>query len=192
MSDPVRHMPVLQPPGQPPVVMRHAPLVCRAFHSRHPAGAKARDRLLPLVQGEALRDGPAQMGNRQAIGRIRGTAGISARNPGPDTAIKSPPAIHPAYRQFPEAAEFRRILQPQFHDNARVQLLSGRGVVRELGENYRKGFSITAVRLELRPDMPEAKIGVARDMPSGRAGWMRPGRGCSFLRAARGGVNCIP
>ncbi|HWB61574.1 MAG TPA: tetratricopeptide repeat protein [Chthoniobacteraceae bacterium] len=80
------------------------------------------------------------------------------QDPTPDNAIR----VHQqliGFRQFNEAAEFRGIIDSQFKDNARVQAylgeeLSGLGKPLEAARYYQRA-------LELRPDMPEARAGVA-------------------------------
>jgi tetratricopeptide (TPR) repeat protein len=89
---------------------------------------------------------------------ISGSLDKFRANPTPDAAIEAHQRlVH--FHQHAEAAEFRAMMQTKFADNAKVHAYLG-AVLEHLGqwneaeERYRRA-------LELRPDLPEARVGVA-------------------------------
>lgn len=80
-------------------------------------------------------------------------------NPTPDAAIEAHQMLV-AFQQTAEAAEFRAMMKNRFPDNAKVHahlgaVLDHLGQAGEAAECYLRA-------LELRPDLPEARVGVAQ------------------------------
>jgi len=79
-------------------------------------------------------------------------------NPAPDTAIEAHRQLL-AYQQPAEAAELQKAMGEKFPDNVRVQAYLGAALT-HLGK-FTDAEPFFARALELRPDLPEARVGVA-------------------------------
>lgn len=80
-------------------------------------------------------------------------------NPTPETAIETHQAFI-NFHQSAEAAEFRQEMRRKFPENAKVHAYLG-AVLEHLGQ-FDESASSFARALELRPDLPEARVGVAQ------------------------------
>lgn len=79
-------------------------------------------------------------------------------NPTPEAAIEAHQMLV-NFHQLAEAAEFRQMMRGKFPDNAKVHAYLG-AVLGHLGQ-LDESATCFAKALELRPDLPEARIGVA-------------------------------
>jgi tetratricopeptide (TPR) repeat protein len=80
-------------------------------------------------------------------------------NPTPEAAIETHQALV-NFHQTAEAAEFRQAMRAKFPDNARVHAYLG-AVLEHLGQTEEAAAAF-AKALALRPDLPEARVGVAK------------------------------
>lgn len=80
-------------------------------------------------------------------------------NPTPEAAIETHQALI-NFHQMAEAAEFRQAMRTKFPDNAKVHAYLG--VVLEQFGQLEESAASFAKALALRPDMPEARVGVAQ------------------------------
>src|SRR6266545_6988968 len=89
---------------------------------------------------------------------ISGALDAFRSNPTPEAAIEAHQALM-GFHQLAQAAEFREMMRGKFASNAKVQAYLG-AVLEHLG---RPAEAVTAFEraLELRPDLPEARVGVA-------------------------------
>ena len=81
------------------------------------------------------------------------------QNPSPDSAIAAHQQLI-SFHQYTEAAEFRGTMMEQFAENAKVQAYLGE-ILTTLGQTA-EALVYFQKALKLRPDLPSAKIGVAR------------------------------
>ena len=91
-------------------------------------------------------------------------------SPTPENAI----AFHQQllkYHQAAEAAEFQKKMSEQFASSAKVQAYLG-AALEHFGKRDEAVPYFTKA-LELRPDLPEARIGMARSHMRARIAWMR-------------------
>ena len=79
-------------------------------------------------------------------------------NPTPETAIETHQTLV-NYHQAAEAAEFRQMMRSKYADNARVHAYLG--VVLEALGQFDDAATAFQRAFELRPDMPEARVGVS-------------------------------
>ncbi len=79
-------------------------------------------------------------------------------NPAPDSAIEAHRQLL-AYHQPAEAAELQKTMCERFPDNVRIQAYLGAALT-QLGK-FTEAEPFFARALELRPDLPEARVGVA-------------------------------
>lgn len=82
-------------------------------------------------------------------------------NPSPDSAIETHQTLV-NYHQTTEAAEFRQMMRTKYNDNAKVHAYLG-AVLEQLGE-FDEATECFNRAIELRPDMPEARVGVAQGL----------------------------
>jgi len=81
-------------------------------------------------------------------------------HPTPEAAIETHQALV-QFHQLTEAAEFRRTMREKFPDNAKIHAYLGLSLER-LGYLEEAGWALRKA-LELRPDLPEARVGMARE-----------------------------
>jgi tetratricopeptide (TPR) repeat protein len=149
--------------------------------------------LVPLAHKQILSLCPACQRHLQVdadrwdAARQLSTSGAMERfraNPNPDTAIEAHQQLL-AYLDFAQATTFRTRMIQGFSQNARIQAhigatLAGLGQYEQSAAHFRKA-------LELRPDMPEARIGVAEEHL--RAGRLDEARQLlDFMEARDGGL----
>jgi tetratricopeptide (TPR) repeat protein len=87
-------------------------------------------------------------------------------NPTPESAV----SVHQQlinFHQLEEAAAFRKMMAEKYSDNAKVQAYLGAAM--ERFQKHEEAATFYRRALELRSDLPEARVGVARqDMRAGR------------------------
>jgi tetratricopeptide (TPR) repeat protein len=79
-------------------------------------------------------------------------------NPGPESAIEAHQALI-GFHQMAQAAEFRQVMREKYADSAKVQSYLG-AILTHLGQLEEAGPYFERA-LALRPDLPEARVGVA-------------------------------